>query len=194
MLARNRGLRGGQDTQNCLEFADGLCTLHQILHGISHIDAEFYCQHVKQILDDLKCTTPLCEFEHFSPCRTEQLSKSLILCPNVNTMCVIRQSVQSAICSSKSVPWYEPSPRYCRHSFINTSMFHRIWYISNAFTNFMWVSVVTIASQFLFLPTLMKKIFTHVSPIITRCSKYMHLYLRHTTASRSCRAMSSWTL
>ena len=38
------------------------------------------------------------------------------------------------------------------------------------------------------------RIVGHVSPIITRCSKYMHLYLRHTTASRSCRAMSSWTL
>ena len=37
-----------------------------------------------------------------------------------------------------------------------------VWYISNAFTNFMCVSVVTMASQFLFRPTLMRNIFTQV--------------------------------
>ena len=41
------------------------------------------------------------------------------------------------------------------------------------------------ASQFLFRPTLMRNIFTQVLPSSPVAQKHMHLYLRHTTASRS---------
>ena len=58
----------------------------------------------------------------------------------------------------------------------------------------MLVSVVTIAFQCLSLPTLTKNILTGTSPITTRTSKYMHLYLRHGWASLECRAISSCTL
>ena len=40
---------------------------------------------------------------------------------------VRKQRVQSAICSSKSLPAHAPRPRYCLHSLFRTSMFHLIW-------------------------------------------------------------------
>lgn len=160
---------------------------------ISHIDAEFYCQHVKQILDDLQCTAPLSELKQFSSVsRNNSPSASYWLnrWPNVSTMCVIRQSVQSAICSRNLYPGMSQVQDIAGTP-LSALLYSSVFGISQRLPQ-LHVGVRRDNSVPILIPSDSDEEYLHTCiPHHHPLSKYMHLYLRHTTASRSCKDISS---